>query len=466
MKINLRTDFVENMQNMSDLMDHNEATKVIVVLSPGRSGTSLLMNILGSFGMNLSKGMIPGRFENPDGYFEDSEIVKIQKQLLDDLNISPAIPLPENWLDSRAAKKARRKLNVILGDRVNEAIRIWGFKDPRTCTFMPLWAKIYNTAGVIPVFIVAVRDPASVAVSNKKHINREESISELQWLYRTCSALHHTGADCFIVHYEDWFERPLELAGEILNYTELNKTYSGDIGGTLDRIIKPHLNRSVYNDYSIRNSYVRDLYKSLKHCRGHSFERQDLMNCVQTCRSAMNEFIGWSIDAQKVKSQAKKSSENLVSDHELMKDLQAITQKYNDSLCEIKDTIDHVKELGIKVSAQRSENVELSDFNNKLLIDKQELKDKLAKRGSELRETLERVSEKDEKIDRIRKQRIALEKKYNKALKQLFIIQSTFSYQSAILVVDSIKKPGKNTLMFPFRLVRLIIESLFIKRFS
>ena len=53
-------------------MDANSVTRVVVVLSSGRAGTSLLMQILGALGMRLSDDMIGGRYENPDGFFEDA----------------------------------------------------------------------------------------------------------------------------------------------------------------------------------------------------------------------------------------------------------------------------------------------------------------------------------------------------------------------------------------------------------
>jgi hypothetical protein len=118
-------------------MTDQQTKRVIVVLSAGRSGTSLLMKALGFMGMKLSENMIPGSAGNPEGFFEDAAIVEVHKQLIDDLGTQPTLPLPQGWLESEATKKARRKLREILESNLEDSNGIWGFKDPRTVSFLP-----------------------------------------------------------------------------------------------------------------------------------------------------------------------------------------------------------------------------------------------------------------------------------------------------------------------------------------
>jgi myosin heavy subunit len=280
-------------------MTDQQTKRVIVVLSAGRSGTSLLMKALGFMGMKLSENMIPGSAGNPEGFFEDAAIVEVHKQLIDDLGTQPTLPLPQGWLESEATKKARRKLREILESNLEDSNGIWGFKDPRTVSFLPLWNRILNAPGAVPVFVLAVRDPAVVATSLNRQINREKVITELQWLQRTTDALHHTAADCFIVHYEDWFTRPTELAQGLLAYTGLDQYFSGSVGEAIKNVVKPNLNRSVYEDYQVQNEYVLKLYDVLKDCRGDEFDRNRLMAVVKECRRAMDGFKGWYMEAQK-----------------------------------------------------------------------------------------------------------------------------------------------------------------------
>jgi hypothetical protein len=361
-------------------MTDNKIHRVIVVLSPGRSGTSLLMKALGAMGMRLSENMIPGSVGNPEGFFEDVDIVEVHKELLQNLNTHPVLPLPDGWFESESTKKAKPKLKKILEDRLQESNTIWGFKDPRTASFLPLWNRILSAPGTVPVFILAVRDPAVVATSLKHQVNREEVITELQWLQRTTDALYHTSADCFIVHYEDWFTRPFELAQGLLEYTGLHQYFSGDLEVALKDVIKPNLNRSIYDDYKVQNEYVIKLYEVLKDCREAKFDRQKLMAEVKKSRRAINGFKGWYLqerkkhdqlskvlkrDLEKAKEQNKKRIKALEAEHErslqqkderikaLEADLEKMVLRNNNLLKESKDYFEQIENLRKNISQKK-----------------------------------------------------------------------------------------------------------------
>jgi hypothetical protein len=342
-------------------MPDNKTHKVIVVLSPGRAGTSLLLKALGAMGMRLSENMIPGSVGNPEGFYEDAEIVEVHKALLQNLNTHPALPLPDGWLESEPAKKARPKLTKILANRLPESNAIWGFKDPRTASFLPLWNRILNAPGTVPVFILAVRDPAVVATSLKRQINREEVITELQWLLRTTDALYHTAADCYIVHFEDWFTRPFELAQGLLEYTGLHQYFNGDLEVALKDVIKPNLNRAIYDDYTVQNEYVIKLYEVLKDCREAKFDRQKLMAAVKESRKAINGFKGWYMEAQNYIRQQVKLSENLTKRlkesktqvEKLEADLEKMVLRNNRLLKESKDYFEQIENLRKNISHKK-----------------------------------------------------------------------------------------------------------------
>ena len=292
-------------------MTSQKAKRVVIVLSAGRSGTSLLMRVLGCMGMKLSENMLPGSAGNPEGLYEDADIVDVHKKIFKDLNSHPTIPMPPGWMEAETVNKAKSQLEKILEDRLTGNSAIWGFKDPRTATLLPLWNRILNVPGTVPVFILAVRDPSTVANSLRRQIDRAEAVTELQWLQRTTEAIYHTAADCFIVHYEDWFKRPIEMAHELLLYTGLNNYYTCDIDVAIKEVIKPNLNRAVYEDYQAKNEYVRKLYDVLKECRGSDFDRATLMPVVKECCKAMEGFKGWYQEAQKYISQNQSLREKL-----------------------------------------------------------------------------------------------------------------------------------------------------------
>jgi len=274
-----------------------EAKRVIIVLSSGRSGTSLLMQILGALGMVLSDKLIGPHYENSDGFFEDEDIVNLHKQLLADIGVKPILPLPAGWKDADAVTPYRLKIRALVEERLTSAHTIWGFKDPRTCALLPLWIEVLKSMWITPYFVLAVREPGAAVRSIIKQTNLSGEMAELVWLSRTCDALFNSAGDCCIVHYEDWFTRPTQLAADLLKQTGLAHHFKGEVTAALDGIIKPNLNRAIHDEYKITNPYVLRLYNALKECRGVSFDHVQLMQTVKECRVAMDSFRGWYMEA-------------------------------------------------------------------------------------------------------------------------------------------------------------------------
>jgi hypothetical protein len=401
-------------------MTDGSTKKIIVVLSAGRSGTSLLMNVLGQLGMSLSENLISGRLENPEGYFEDAEIVQIHNQLLLDLKTKPTLPLPDDWRESNATREARQKLRLVLAERIKSAKTLWGFKDPRVCSFMPLWTHIFNLAGVVPTFILAVRNPASVVMSLHRQINREESITELQWLQRNCDAINHTAADCFIVHYEEWFTHPQELVHSLLDYTGLSEFAGGkDIDQVLNEVIKPNLNRAQYEDYAIRNQSAAKLYAQLQQCHGSDFDRKTLMEVVKECQDAMEQFRGWADVAradearivmlekriERAKLEVGEARAEAVSKEKQLSD--NLTSALAEVASKEKALCDDIKKARAEaITLQKESEKELSKAlaeNNKLLHHTKDLESELEKAVLENNKLLQQVKDLFEEVKNLRR---------------------------------------------------------------
>jgi hypothetical protein len=280
--------------------------RAIVVLGPGRSGTSLLMRILEALGMTLSSSLVKGSVANPEGHFEDKDIMDIHIRLFREIGGHPTMPLPEDWLKHQAIPVVRKTLAEVARNQTDAAPNIWGFKDPRTSAFLPLWFRIFNLEKIIPVFILAIRNPKATIASFVKQYNDSSELAELLWLTRTMDALHHTGGDCFIVHYEDWFSHPMEVSRSLLQYTALDEFChaENDIEARMQGLVKSNLNRAIYEaDDEVRNPYVKILYDALKHCRGSEFDRAELMAVVKECRQAMEGFKGWYMQVHRERAQ-------------------------------------------------------------------------------------------------------------------------------------------------------------------
>lgn len=254
---------------------------VVVVLGSGRSGTSLLMQVLAALGLRMSAEMIEARRDNPRGFYEDASIVRVQADLLRQLGAWPYHPLPEDWPEAPATTNAAGALQDVLRDRLGRDARTWGFKDPRTASFLPLWRRVFAAEDVVPRYLLALREPGSIIRSFREAYATDGETAERVWLRRTCDALWHTRADCHIVHYEDWFVRSREVIEGLARFTGLGEAGAA---ASLETLVSPDLNRSETTGHVLRDPHARALHTALKSCRGDVFDRERLLRTVDACR--------------------------------------------------------------------------------------------------------------------------------------------------------------------------------------
>jgi hypothetical protein len=266
--------------------DTSPTRPVIVVLGSGRSGTSLAMQVLAALGMRVSDELIEARRDNPQGFFEDVRIVRAHADLMRSLHAWPYHPLPPDWPDAPAPAVAGRELQGVLRDRLGQGNGPWGFKDPRTASFLPLWQRLFAEEGIAPRYILALRDPGSIVRSFMDAYATPAETAELVWLRRTCDALWHTRADCHIVHYEDWFSRSSELVEGLARFTNLRA--GPGVAGSPRSLVRADLNRSSDSDCILRNPDARALHEALKTCRGDAFDRDRVLKIVAACQAGLD----------------------------------------------------------------------------------------------------------------------------------------------------------------------------------
>lgn len=262
-----------------------------MALGTGRTGKSLLMQVLLKLGMHVSPHLIPARAANPVSSMEDIHLAQlIDNVLLKGVHSLRVLPLSHEIITSELKSQFVKELQQIVHTNISTISGIWGVKDPFNSHILHLWHSVFNSLNITPIFILCVRNPADSVVSRKKFFNTSESIGELAWLANFCDALHYTGANCFIVHYEDWFSNPFETACSLAAYTGLRSNVNEH---EIRSIIDPALNAESHSGYSIINPYVLKLYNELKVIRGAHFDRNHLMTVVKECRQVMDGFKGW-----------------------------------------------------------------------------------------------------------------------------------------------------------------------------
>ncbi|PNF50977.1 hypothetical protein C1170_12520 [Stutzerimonas frequens] len=433
----------------------------------------MLMSVLAEMGVSTVSGAstITGD-QNPEGDYEDRELVAINHEILKKIGGHPYLPVPDGFLDMFNSRRYIGSIREIVSARLAGVDR-WAFKDPLTASLMPLWVRVFNTEKLAPIYLLAVRDPAAVAVSMNRQYDDSFIMAELVWLIRVCDALFHTGGNCMVVHYEDFFSGKAdslcrELQGYI--YPEGHLASSEFVSTSK---VKPALNRSAYSEYQVQNPLVRKLYFELSKCRGADFDRAALMNVVLECRSAMHQFSGWAELAltfykksnalrATVDAQGKREPQAAVDERITGALEQALAENANFLQKQIA-LEEQLRVLRIEFSEREKSVIEF----RKSLQSARERSDGLVKENSELRVESLRLAKVEAQSSRLSKdisdvrQRLQAQRKKNDQLsRRLFALKSSTSYQFSLLCVKAIRQPGKNTVMLPFRALSLIVAVL------
>lgn len=470
-------------------MTTTEKRRIIVVLGSGRSGTSLLMQVLNRLGMDISDNLALADEQNTMGSYEDYEIFSRQTKILRKTCGYHWFPLEKDWFKKANIEVIRNELENIIAQKIEESKNIFGFKDPRTSLFLLMWIRIFNKLKIVPRYILTVRNPASVISSMQRQYNWSDSQSELSWLNRNVEAIRQLGANCYIVHYEDWFLKSEEIAAELLEYTELKENFHEDsISKTLEGVIKENLNRSIYEDYQVKNKYVIKLYDALKKCKGKDFERAMLMQTVKECQNAMHGFRGWYQHAQILLRKVDKLSNEIKETKEFSSDKEKILEKNEEKITTCENKINELeaelKKIVIENNKLLKENKNLVDMeeilkkkDENLIIYENKIKEletDLQKMVIENNQLLKSSKQFFDEIESYRK-RLSLfdeiylyknEKKSNtvssyqsmKWKKEAIMVRYSYSFRLGQIFFNAITKPGKDTILMPYYLIKLTFD--------
>ncbi len=178
----------------------NHASRAIVVLGMHRSGTSAIARGTAALGVDLGNDFLDAQPENPTGYWEDRDIVELNERVLKLLGLAwdALAPIDPNrfggWRMWRLRREARRALA-----RRFTAKPLWGFKDPRTVRLLPFWLRVLRESRVKDAYLLAIRNPASVAASLHARQEMDVETARRLWLVNVAPFLDELEAKPFAV---------------------------------------------------------------------------------------------------------------------------------------------------------------------------------------------------------------------------------------------------------------------------
>ena len=136
----------------------------IIVLGAPRSGTSLIAGVLHSRGIAMGSDLLEPDSGNSHGYFEDIDFIDFHRQLLARTAASVGRVFEDSTMREQAFDFEPTPADITTAKALIEQrseLSSWGWKDPRTCLFLPFWRKLLPDAR----FIIAYKHPLEMSAS-------------------------------------------------------------------------------------------------------------------------------------------------------------------------------------------------------------------------------------------------------------------------------------------------------------
>ena len=166
-----------------------ERQQAFVVVGAGRSGTSAVTRGLDAIGIDLGNHLKAGTAKNARGFFEDRELLEVIYRLREALGFKRSGAgvgiVPRDAYERPEIQpildEAVRVLRTRFGDRP-----LWGFKAGGAFSFLPFFERVFQSLDVDVRYVLALRNPLSVAHSRRKvSLRRGSQINtDLEFLAR------------------------------------------------------------------------------------------------------------------------------------------------------------------------------------------------------------------------------------------------------------------------------------------
>lgn len=176
-----------------------------------RSGTSALARSLLTLGVDLGNHLMePVSDVNAKGFWEDLDIYRLDEEMLQTLDTQwyHSTLLTEAQLQELFERGFLERAAELLRTKCSDE-RPFGFKDPRLCRLLPFWQRVLESIGGEVAYVLALRNPASIADSLQKRDRIDRTQSYLMWMSHTLqSVLQTSGAKRVLVDFDSLLHDP------------------------------------------------------------------------------------------------------------------------------------------------------------------------------------------------------------------------------------------------------------------
>ena len=160
-----------------------EQPRVLLVLGMHRSGTSAATRVVNLLGADLGNNLIEPGADNPDGFWEHTEAVRINDALLEGLGRTwyDMREMPQDWQSTEAAEDALAQVETLIRQNFRPG-SLWAIKDPRMCLTAPIWIRALRGLGFAVDCLFVVRNPREVVDSLHVRNNWVRGPLYLMWV--------------------------------------------------------------------------------------------------------------------------------------------------------------------------------------------------------------------------------------------------------------------------------------------
>ena len=251
------------------------AQRAVFVIGAGRSGTSTVARALAALGVKLGDEFKRASRKNPTGFFEDAELLELSKAVRNRIGIrADSVRLIEaDELQGQAMRDLQDKARQIIQRKFPNA-PIWGFKYGRTLRILPFWEPVLDSLNIEPSFVIALRNPLSVARSRARLDPRRghQAVSDLEWLVSIVPYLGRTRRyRLCVVDYDRLMDQPVAELSRLARELALPPALAPEerIEAYAREFLDRGLRHTRFTDTDLDNApdlnpVVRDAYRLLQ----------------------------------------------------------------------------------------------------------------------------------------------------------------------------------------------------------
>ncbi|WP_192561937.1 glycosyltransferase [Pseudomonas gozinkensis] len=247
--------------------------KIIIVLGMHRSGTSALTRGLSTMGVALSDDLHPAGPDNPTGFWEDSDVIAINNQILgllgsahDRMGVIDAnvfeLPGIQEIYDAAKALVTQKTTSTSM----------WGIKDPRITRLLPFWQKLLNELGFEIGYVIALRNPLNVAASLTARNQLPPVKSYILWLEHMLQAVACTHSESrLIVSYDYLLSDPGKQLLRMSSTLGLQAPTPEELASYSKEFLDTNLRHGQHDDDELLKSHIEpailaQTYELLREC--------------------------------------------------------------------------------------------------------------------------------------------------------------------------------------------------------